>query len=98
MQSSPCPGADELNQILNPNLSADKRIALSEKWLKKYFASQKAIVKTVGSNATTIVSTETAEDFMLRIGTSSNIAHLTILQCNTDEQGKILELIIQEVR
>lgn len=98
VQSSPCPGADELNQILNPNLSADKRIALSEKWLKKYFASQKAIVKTVGSNATTIVSTETAEDFMLRIGTSSNIAHLTILQCNTDEQGKILELIIQEVR
>lgn len=94
--STPCPGADELNQIVNHNLSADKRIALSEKCLKKIFASPKAIVKTVGSNGTTIVSTETAEDFLLRISTSANIANLIIVKFSTDNQGKISELMIKE--
>lgn len=96
VSSTSCPGVDEFNQIVNPKMSPDKRISLSKKCLYKYFATPKAIVKTVGSNGTTIVSTETAEDFMLRISTSSNIVQLIILQCNIDEQGKIYQLTIKE--
>lgn len=95
--SSPdTPDISGLLQIANTNLSADNRIALSEEMQEKLFASSKAIVKTIGSNGNTVVSTETAEDFMLRLSTSIHINKITMINCITDEHGKIKEMTIKE--
>lgn len=85
-----------LSQITDANIPTDKRIALSEDMQDKLFASPKAVVKTVGANGNTIVATETAEDFMLRLSTSIHISKIKMLKCTTDEHGKITEMTIKE--
>ena len=50
----------------------------------------------VGSNGTTIVNTETAEDYLLYLGTSGKKLVLKEVKTNKDESGKITEIKVQE--
>lgn len=88
--------ADMLNHIVDNRSPVDNRISLSEKALNELFASPKAVVKTVGSNGKTVVATETAEDFLLRLSTAANINKITVVKHSDDDQGRIKELIIKE--
>ncbi len=60
---------EKLNSILDENINEDERINLSQSLLSEIFASPQAKVKTMDSTGKTVVSTETAEDFMLRLAT-----------------------------
>ena len=84
-----------LNQVLDKTLGEDTRIEQSQKTLAEVFASPKAIVKTVGSNGTTIVSTETAEDFMLRLATMKTDKKMVEVSSKKDKNNKLTELTIQ---
>ena len=63
--------------------------------LSEIFASPKAVVKTVGSNGKTIVSTETAEDFMLRLATMKTDKKMVEVSSKKDKNNKLTELTIQ---
>lgn len=84
-----------LNGLLDASVSEDDRITQSELLLTELFASPKAVVKTVGSNGTTIVSTETAEDFMLSVATMQAGKKLSVIASKKDEKGKFTELTVK---
>lgn len=84
-----------LNKVLDASVSEDDRITQSELLLAELFASPKAVVKTVGSNGTTIVSTETAEDFMLSVATMQAGKKLSVIDSKKDEKGKFTELTVK---
>ena len=89
--------ATQLNNVLDNSVSEDERITLSQNALTEIFVSPQAVVKTVGTNGKTIVSTETAEDFMLRIATMKTDKHITVtgFKKTKDEKPKFTELTIQ---
>ena len=84
-----------LNQLLDGTLAEDDRIDQSQTLLKEVFASPKAVVKTVGSNGKTIVSTETAEDFMLRLATLKTEKKMMEVSSKKDKNNKYTELVVQ---
>ena len=84
-----------LNELTNQKFSADARINKSQKLLKEIFAGPKAVVKTVGSNGKTVVSTETAEDFLLRLATMPADKKLVEVSSKKDKNGKYTELTVQ---
>ena len=85
----------QLNQLLDNSISEDERITKSETLLADIFASPKAVVKTVGSNGKTVVSTETAEDFLLRLATMPADKKLVEVSSKKDKNGKYTELTVQ---
>lgn len=84
-----------LNEVLNTSLSKDKRIALSNTLLKTIFASPKAIVKTIGVNDKTVISTETAENFLLHLATIITDKRIVKISTIKDKNNKLTELTIQ---
>ena len=84
-----------LNQILKPTGTEEQRITFSRLLLDEVFASPKAVVKTVGSNGTTIVSTETAKDFMLHLATMKTDKKMVEISSKKDKNNKYTELTIQ---
>ena len=84
-----------LNGLLDASVSEDDRITQSELLLTELFASPKAVVKTVGSNGTTVVATETAEDFMLSVATMQAGKKLSVIDSKKDEKGKFTELTVK---
>ena len=86
----------QLDVLTNMALSLDERISESEKLLSLLFASPDAVVKTVGSNGTTIVATETAADFLMRLSTSAAKIRVVRVDSKLDAGGKILELVVRE--
>ena len=87
--------ASKLNSVLDASTSEDDRITISQSLLSEIFASPKAVVKTVGSNGKTIVSTETAEDFMLRLATMKTDKKMVEVSSKKDKNNKLTELTIQ---
>ena len=85
----------KLNEILDKSISEDERITKSETLLADIFASPKAVVKTVGSNGKTVVSTETAEDFLLRLATMPADKKLVEVSSKKDKNGKYTELTVK---
>lgn len=85
----------QLNTILDTAQDEDSRILLSETLLSELFATPKAVVKTVGTNGQTVVSTETAEDFLLRLATLNTDKRLTEVSSKKDKDGKYTELTVQ---
>lgn len=86
-----------LNSVLDSSISEEERIDLSQVVLSEVFASPQAKIKTVADNKQTVVSTETAEDFMLRLATlktDKRVVGITYKKTN-DEQFKLTELVIQ---
>lgn len=86
----------KMQELTDGSKSPDWRINESNKLLDELFASPKAKVMVVGSNGTTIVNTETAEDYLLYLGTSGKKLVLKEVKTNKDESGKITEIKIQE--
>ena len=86
----------KMQELTDGSKSPEWRINESKKLLDELFASPKAKVMVVGSNGTTIVNTETAEDYLLYLGTSGKKLVLKEVKTNKDESGKITEIKIQE--
>lgn len=86
----------KMQELTDGSKSPEWRISESKKLLDELFASSKAKVMVVGSNGTTIVNTETAEDYLLYLGTSGKKLVLKEVKTNKDESGKITEIKIQE--
>lgn len=87
----------KLNEVLDFSISVDDRINLSQSLLSEIFASPKAVVKTMDSTGKTIVVTETAEDFMLRLATmksNKKIVGMSYKKTN-GENFKLTELIVK---
>lgn len=86
----------KMQELTDGSKSPEWRISESKKLLDELFASSKAKVMVVGSNGTTIVNTETAEDYLLYLGTSGKKLVLKEVKTNKEESGKITEIKIQE--
>ena len=87
----------QLNSVLDSSISEEERINLSQTVLSELFDSPQAKIKTVGANKETVVSTETAEDFMLRLATlktDKRVYGIRYKKTN-DEKFKFTELTIQ---
>lgn len=83
-----------LNAILSASLTEEQRIEQSKTLLGELFASPKAVVKTVGSNGTTVVATQTAEDFMLSVATMQAGMTVREIASKKDTTGKLTELVV----
>ena len=68
-----------------------------ENALSLLFVSPDVKVESVGRNGTTIVSTETAKDFMLRLCTLSNLVNLVEVDCQRNPEGKYTYLKVHEI-
>lgn len=86
-----------LTAIGNENLSVEKRVKAQDKALTSLFSSPQAKVEVVGSNGTTIVATEKAEDFVLRLCTAHNLINLVELEKTVDSNGKYTYLKVHEI-
>lgn len=86
----------QLDVLSDQVLSPDERIAESERLLPLLFASSDAVVKIIGSNGTTIVATETAADFLMRLSTAPARVKVVRVSSELDAEGKIIELIVRE--
>ena len=86
---------ERLNSVLDASLSEDDRIELSQQVLAEVFASPKAVVRTAGSNGQTIVATETAEDFMLRLATLGTGKKLAEVSSEKNEKGQYKVLTVK---
>ena len=87
----------QINSVLDTSISEDQRIDLSQSVLSEVFASPQAVIKTVSSDKKTVVATETAEDFMLRLSTLKTDKRVScvVYKKTNDEKFKFTELTIQ---
>ncbi|MBQ3804699.1 MAG: caspase family protein [Prevotella sp.] len=86
-----------LTAIGNEKLGVETRVKVQDKALKALFASPNAKIEVVGSNGTTIVATERAEDFVLRLCTTHNLLNLVELEKQTDDKGRYTYLKVHEI-
>lgn len=86
-----------LTAIGNDNLGVEERVQIQDKALKYLFNSPKAKVEVVASNGSTIVATERAEDFVLRLCTSHNLVNLVEVDCKLDNNGRYTYLKVHEI-
>ncbi len=86
-----------LINIANERNSYSERIDLIEPMLQKYFASPKAKIQVVGRNNTTIVATETAEDFLNRLSTAYHLVNVAKIDSQENIDGKIVLLRVHEM-
>lgn len=74
------------------------RINMAQPTLTKYFISPKAIVETYSQNGRTMLSRETALEFLERVGTSYKLINFSIIPTSqTDANGKYIYLKIKEI-
>lgn len=88
---------DLLTAIGNEEFKESARIEVMQAVLPDLFATPNVKVESVGRNGTTIVSTETASDFMLRLCTAHNLVNLVELESKIDNAGKYTYLKIHEI-
>lgn len=86
-----------LTAIGNENLSIEERVNIQDKALVALFASPNTKVEVVGSNGTTIVATEKASDFVLRLCTAHNLLRLAEVDCAFDSYGRYTYLKVHEI-
>lgn len=88
---------DLLTAIGNEEFEENVRIGVMQEALHTLFANPDVKVESVGRNGTTIVSTETASDFMLRLCTTHNLVNLVEVASLLDDSGKFTYLKIHEI-
>lgn len=88
---------DLLTAIGNDKYDIDLRIEVMERTLPVVFASPDVKVESVGRNGTTVVSTERAKDFMLRLCTLRNLVNLVEVDFKRDSNGKYTYLKVHEI-
>lgn len=86
-----------LTAIGNEAYSIEERIEIRDDALKYVFASPDTKVETVGRNGVTIVSTEKAKDFILRLCTAHNLLSLVEVDSRVNSQGQYTYLKIHEI-
>lgn len=88
---------DLLTAIGNEKFKESARIEVMQTAMPDLFATPNVKVESVGRNGTTIVSTETASDFMLRLCTAHNLVNLVEVESKVDISGKYTYLKIHEI-
>lgn len=86
-----------MTAIGNENNSIEERVQIKDDALAYVFASPNAKVEVVGRNGKTIVSTENAVDFMIRLSTAHNLLNLVEIDSKTTETGQYSYLKIHEI-
>lgn len=86
-----------LTAIGNENNSIEERVQIKDDALAYVFASPNAKVEVVGRNGKTIVSTESAADFMIRLSTTHNLLNLVEIDSKKTETGQYSYLKIHEI-
>lgn len=86
-----------LTAIGNENNSIEERVKIKDDALAYVFASPNTKVEVVGRNGKTIVSTESAADFMVRLSTAHNLLNLVEVDSKTTETGQYSYLKIHEI-
>lgn len=82
--------------VSNPDNSPELRISEAERLLSELFESSSVIVKTVGSNNTTVIATETAGDFIMRLCTSPSKIRIVRIDSHVNGNGKFTDLKVKE--
>ena len=96
-------GSDEIEKITiltaiaNENTSIDTRVKVQDKALAVLFNNPNVKVEVVGSNGMTIVATEKASDFVLRLCTAHNLVNLVEVDKIEDNQGRYAYLKVHEI-
>ncbi|MBR6191376.1 MAG: tetratricopeptide repeat protein [Prevotella sp.] len=85
-----------LCDLTNQSYSPDKRIEMSETLLKKIFASPEVKVETTDPTGQTVVATETAQDFLLRLATVGKQLSLENVGKKRDSKNKLERLVVKE--
>lgn len=88
----------ELDTLSDLNISPDLRISQAERLLSQLFESPSVVVKTVGNNGTTVIATETANDFMMRLCTSPTKIRIVRIKSHVNDKGKFIDLTVKEVK
>lgn len=86
-----------LTAIGNEANSIDERIQIKDAALKYVFATPETKVEIVGRNGTTIVATEKAIDFMIRLCTTHNLINLVEVDSQKNDNGQYTYLKIHEI-
>ena len=86
-----------LTAIANESVGTERRVKVMEKALKMSFASPDAKVEIVGRNGVTIVATEKASDFVLRLCTAHKLINLVEVDGTTDKDGRYTYLKVHEI-
>ena len=87
----------DLLQLIDTNNGAQKRLDMVTPLLRKHFANSNVLVEAVGKDSRTIVNSESAQDFLERLGTSFFLVNFNILSAKRDANQKITYLKIHEV-
>ena len=85
-----------LCDLTNQSYSPDKRIEMSETLLKKIFASPEVKVETTDPTGQTVVATETAQDFLLRLATVGKQLNLENVGKKRGSKNKLERLVVKE--
>lgn len=88
----------EFDALSDPAITPESRISEAEKLLSEIFESSSAVVKTVGSNGTTIIATETASDFIMRLCTSPSKIRIVRIKSHVNNKGQFVDLTVKEVK
>ena len=86
-----------LAAIGNEQLPIETRVKVQEKALNALFNSPGTKVEVVASNGSTVVSTETASDFVLRLCTTHNLVNLVEVDKSEDSNGRYTYLRVHEI-
>lgn len=87
---------DQLIQIADDRNDSYDRIAQAESLGRRSF-NRNAIVKVVGRDNQTVLSIETAEDYLTRISTARRLRGIVVLDEEKDAQEKITRLTVHEI-
>ena len=87
----------DLLQLIDTNNGAQKRLDMVTPLLRKHFANSNVLVEAVGKDSRTIVNSESAQDFLERLGTSFFLVNFNILSAKRDANQKITYLKVHEV-
>ncbi len=87
---------DQLIQIADDRNDSYDRISQAESLGRRSFARD-AVVKVVGRDNQTVLSIETAQDYLTRISTARRLRGIVVLEEEKDSQGMITRLIVHEI-
>lgn len=87
---------DQLIQIADDRNDSYDRISQAESLGRRSF-TRDAVVKVVGRDNQTVLSIETAEDYLTRISTSRRLRGIVVLNEEKDAQGMISKLTVHEI-
>lgn len=87
-----------LTQVADSRSYSDsERISKSQTLKSKYFDGDNALVEVVGKDRKTIIQTTDIRKYLLRVATESDLANITILEQQKDNNNKVIYLKVHEL-